>query len=409
MDSEKKSKVKISAIGAMDMLKFKNLADERKKVIEKTPATPINADYIINKSAKLNHPDYQEMIIEDIKPYPAANAKTFILKRADGEAAAMFRAGQYITIAHDIDSYKYIRPYSIMSSPKDAENGRYEITIKAFEGGFTSVYAVRNYNIGDRINVSGPQGYFYHEELRDGNNVVAVIGGGSITVALSMARAIRDGYEDFNFTIIYGADSQSDVLCPDVLKNIEENCDKVKIVYVIKNERLRGCEYGYITSDIIKKYAGEDYSLLVCGPPQFTEYMHEEVKKLNLPERKIRYELKPVPPEIWNCKGYPTECKGKRYKLSVRQGEKEFRVSASANEPLMVAFERARIKAPVSCRSGVCGFCRSKLLSGTVFVPYGNDGRRAADKDFGYIHPCASYPTSDIIIEIPLVYIDAER
>lgn len=32
-----------------------------------------------------------------------------------------------------------------------------------------------------------------------------------------------------------------------------------------------------------------------------------------------------------------------------------------------------------------------------------NDGRRIADKKYGYIHPCATYPTSDIEIEIPTV------
>ena len=30
------------------------------------------------------------------------------------------------------------------------------------------------------------------------------------------------------------------------------------------------------------------------------------------------------------------------------------------------------------------------------------DGRRGADKDFGYVHACAAYPLSDMTIKIPI-------
>jgi hypothetical protein len=35
-------------------------------------------------------------------------------------------------------------------------------------------------------------------------------------------------------------------------------------------------------------------------------------------------------------------------------------------------------------------------VSGDVFVNPDSDGRRAADLQFGYIHPCSSYPLSDL-------------
>ncbi len=53
------------------------------------------------------------------------------------------------------------------------------------------------------------------------------------------------------------------------------------------------------------------------------------------------------------------------------------------------------------CRSGECGICRSKLVSGDVFVLPDNDGRREADRDLGYIHPCSTYPLSDVVMIIP--------
>lgn len=61
--------------------------------------------------------------------------------------------------------------------------------------------------------------------------------------------------------------------------------------------------------------------------------------------------------------------------------------------------EQAGIKAPSRCRSGQCGWCHSMLVSGEVFIPDEADGRREADKKFGWIHPCCTYPLSDIELD----------
>ena len=66
-----------------------------------------------------------------------------------------------------------------------------------------------------------------------------------------------------------------------------------------------------------------------------------------------------------------------------------------------IAAERAGICVPERCRSGECGWCRSRLLSGSVYVPARTDGRRRADVAFGYIHPCASFAMSDLVLDVP--------
>ena len=74
-----------------------------------------------------------------------------------------------------------------------------------------------------------------------------------------------------------------------------------------------------------------------------------------------------------------------------------------AGESLLTAMERAGLSAPSRCRSGECGVCHSYLANGNVYVPSQVDGRRAADLTYGYIHPCCSFPVSDITLEIPLL------
>lgn len=81
--------------------------------------------------------------------------------------------------------------------------------------------------------------------------------------------------------------------------------------------------------------------------------------------------------------------------------KKEFEEICKRTENMLVALERAGIAGPNRCIGGICGWCRSKLLSGNVFIPENTDGRRDADKAYGYIHPCASFALSDVSIDVP--------
>ena len=110
--------VKVGLIGLLDMLKFANLAKTRQQAIDAAPANEVKADYPINNFAKAMHPDYQKFVIDEIIDHADADAKSFILKRADGKAAAYFRAGQYISLKLPIGDSFVTRPYSISSSPK---------------------------------------------------------------------------------------------------------------------------------------------------------------------------------------------------------------------------------------------------------------------------------------------------
>ena len=41
-------------------------------------------------------------------------------------------------------------------------------------------------------------------------------------------------------------------------------------------------------------------------------------------------------------------------------------------------------------------------MKGDYFIAKENDYRRSADIKFNYIHPCSTYPESDMEIEIPV-------
>ena len=123
--------VKIGLIGALDMLKFKNMSKVREKVIQAAPANEITADYEINKKAKALHPDYQELVVEKVIDHEGAGSKTYLMRSKDGSPLAYFRAGQYLSLKLDIDGSRITRPYSISSCPKDALAGVVSVTVRS--------------------------------------------------------------------------------------------------------------------------------------------------------------------------------------------------------------------------------------------------------------------------------------
>ena len=398
-------KVKVGLIGPLDMLKFKKLADVRRKAIANSEAKPLPKTLVTNEKARFIHPERQLVRIKE-KRRNGPDAVTVVLESVDGKALAPFRAGQYISLSVDIGKTRTTRSYSLCGSPAWAEQGIYNITVKRVEeDGFVSPFIQDQWQVGDEIAISGPQGHLYYEPIRDEKKVLALAGGSGITPFVGMAYAIRDGYEDFDLTILYGSRKEEDILYRKELDAVAAACEKVHIVHVLSDEAKPSFEQGFITAELIRKYAaGEACSVFMCGPQAMYTFLDQETAKLGLDHKHVRRELFGMIKGPWNQPDYPAQIRGKTFRVKVILFDQEFNITASADEPLLTAFDRAGIKAPSRCRSGECGWCRSRLLEGKVYVPAVTDGRRGADKDFGYIHPCSSFAMSDLVVEVPGQY-----
>ena len=60
--------VKVGLIGALDMLKFKNLAKDRRAALEKLQAKPLPKTYVTNEKAYFMHPKRQVVRIKAMRP-----------------------------------------------------------------------------------------------------------------------------------------------------------------------------------------------------------------------------------------------------------------------------------------------------------------------------------------------------
>ncbi len=394
---------KISKLNPADFLK---LEPTREAKINEAPYRELKheSSYHPNKIAKALHPDVQFLKVEKVDAF-SDDVKTYTLV-ADEESAtkslAYFSAGQYLSVRIKVGDVELTRPYSISSSPKNALEGYYQLTVKRVEGGLASEYILDNWTVGTKVSASAPQGVFTYERLRDAKVVVGVAGGSGITPFRSLAKAIVDGDEDCSLILLYGSRTKEDILFLDEFNALMAKSDKFKLVNVLSADETDGAEKGFITADLIKKYAPEgNYSIFLCGPQAMYNFVDKEIEKLGLRKKFIRHELFGEYRNPENESDYPQEATGKSFKLKVIMAGSVAEVECNANETMLNAMERGGVLAPANCRSGECGWCHSRLVSGEVYVPKRGDGRRLADLQFGYVHPCMTFPLSDAVIDVP--------
>ena len=388
-----------------DFLNTVSMIPKRISEIKATSAEPITAPdrFAVNVVAKALHPQKLSLRIRRIEEH-SADVKSYYLTWENNVPTPHFRAGQYLTVQLKVGPSLLTRPYSLASSPSSALHGEYHIMVKRVPDGFASGYILDNWKVGERVTAFAPEGNFVYEPLRDAKTVVGLAGGSGITPFLSFARAIADGTEDFNLTLLYGARTKDEIVFKAELDRIAKTCDKVKVVYVLSDAKNVGAGYekGFIGADLIKKYAPENepYSVFVCGPGAMYRFLGQELPKLGIADKYIRMEMSAGARKLADEPGYPTELLDKTFCLTVIDRGETTQIECKAEDSILCALEKAGIAVPARCRSGECGFCRSKLVSGEIFIPQGVDKRRMADVEFGYIHPCCTYPLSDITLKI---------
>ncbi len=382
----------LKGLGKKDMLALKNVKNERRKIIHDSSADPIFTQFLANEIASNLHPTIQYVKVAEILE-AGKSAKTFVLIPdidSGTKKLAYFRPGQYVCIQIQIEDGIYKRPYTISCSPKKAMDNKYTLTIKRRNQGIVSNYFIEKVKVGDTFSISGPKGNFYYEPIRDAKNIIAIAGGSGITPFISMAEAVMDGILDLHLTILYGARTKEDFLFFHRFEEMKKKSKRIQVEYILSEEDDENFISGFITKELIEKYMHKENSYFLCGPLSLYEKMNVLFKELNIPNKYIRYD---------SFFGRIDLNRNEEYNLTVLTGGKKITILCNTKETLLSSMEKNGILAPSQCHVGKCGFCRSKLKSGKVKMF--DDALLEAEKGKKYIHPCATFPESDVVIELP--------
>lgn len=397
-----------------DALGASRVTKARRELIANASSENLYHDHIRDLTQEL-HPAETRLRVTKVEHVsPTARRLTFV--PCEGYVLPPFQAGQYVSLDLKVGRTLTTRPYSISSAPYEARRGSdsfVQITVRDGKRGqgFAANWLYGLVRPGDEFMAHLPFGTFFYEPLRDAPHVVALAGGSGITPFLSMAREICHGTLDCDLTILYGSVTPDDIIARAELDELAATCNRVRVVHVISGEANglpEGYERGLLSAELIERFSfgapsDGQTSYFVCGPLAMYRHVLTELETLGVPERRIRTEVFGSQRDPRLNEDYPGARGMETYKLTVHRGLERQVINTRSTEPLAVALERAAIRNHTRCRSGACGYCRCRLLSGEVYIPEVGDGRRWADKTHGYVHACSTWPLSDCEIEVPII------
>jgi ferredoxin-NADP reductase len=334
------------------------------------------------------HPPAMELELVELRQV-SPSTRSLRFARRDGRLPP-FLAGQHVSLAVEIEGVRTARPYSISSAPEDP---LLELTLRDDPDGFVAPWLYRR-EPGWSTRSSGPVGTFHHEPLRDAERLVFVAGGTGITPFLAMLRQAQAQGWPRPITLIYGNRRPDDVPFGSELRRMARKNPSLRVVFVYSDApdatRVRK---GFIDRALIADVVDRpgEHSFFLCGPEPMLALVRGELEALGLAPRRVRSEDFGPPQDITRQAGWPPErSPADRLELCVE----DQRIPALAGEPLLVALERAGLAPRSTCRTGACGDCRVRLLSGRVLIPEGVALRRS-DREHGFVHACMAWPLED--------------
>lgn len=383
-------KFKKQMFGFMDMLRFKKLVPNRREALASGANAPLPEEYRTNQLAKRLHPGMMDVELTAVRPV-AEGMVELTFKRLDADAFPFFRAGQYVSLQGRVGESVVSRPYSIVSSPRQALAN--ELVLGVADAGFFSGWLNREAKPGDRFRMSEPTGEFHYETLRDKKRIVCIAGGAGITPFISMARSMAEKDEPYEMILFYGARDEAHLAYQ---AELDELCKKtgLRVIYVLSDEEKSGFVHGFIAAALIEQFVNiKECTFFLCGPKAMYDFVDSELKPYDLPRKAVHR-------DATCCPNLKLDAP-RTFRLTVHIRDQVFTMDAAENETILTAMERGGVPAPNKCRAGGCGYCHSKWIAGEFVIAEGRDGRREADRKFGFVHPCVTYPLSNMEIEVP--------
>jgi len=217
-------------------------------------------------------------------------ARTLTL-RVDGWPGHL--AGQHVDVRLTAeDGYSAQRSYSVASP---ASGDEIELTIQRLPNGEVSPFLVRDYAIGDPIEVRGPVGGWFVWRPEDTDPVLLVGGGSGIVPLVAMVRARRAAGSRVPFRLMYSVRTPGDVYYAQELRTRARDDLGLDITVCYTRVAPAGSRrppHRLSRVDLVSAGWPAQFRprCYVCGPTGFVESVAGMLTALGHDERQIRTE-----------------------------------------------------------------------------------------------------------------------
>lgn len=313
-----------------------------------------------------------------------AEIRTFRLARPPGFA---FQAGQFALVRVSIDGRPVIRCYSITSAP--AISGYLEISVR--NQGIVSRHLHETLRPGMTIELNGPGGEFVYPAGEQ--PIVLLAGGIGITPLLSMLRHALIHAPSRPITLVLSAQTAAHVPFGDELQGLARRHPQFRMVIALSRGTPDGRFHsGRIDRNLIERAVPRPLACvyMICGPLGMIEDLRHVLEAMGVPAAQIHFEKFEAAVSLAGGASSLT-----RARVTLRRSRRTLDVAAG--QTILEAANAAGESLPSLCGVGVCGTCRTRLISGKVDGDF--DAIDASEQADGYILACVARPLEDCVID----------
>ncbi|WP_172331492.1 hybrid-cluster NAD(P)-dependent oxidoreductase [Mangrovicoccus sp. HB161399] len=329
------------------------------------------------------------------------DVKTFVFSGREPRAFR-FYPGQFMTFELPVEGMVQ-RCYTISGSA--ARPYRVEITVKRVPGGPGSNWLHDHMAPGREIAVSGPAGEFTTDATAE-QKLLFLSAGSGITPMMSMTRTACDLGAPFDLTFLHAARSPADMIYRQELSLLAQRNHGLKLALVSGTAPASDAWAGFtgrLSLPMLQLIAPDflDRRIFCCGPAPFMEGVRAMLAEAGHDTAEYYEESFDFGAETaGNFGGEPEaapEVSGQTFRVSFAKSGKV--VECSPGMTVLSAAREAGLRPLSSCQRGICGTCKTKLVSGNVEMNHGG-GIRQREIDQGRILACCSHPLTDIEIDL---------
>jgi len=326
----------------------------------------------------------------------ARNVRTFRFRpKGGGRIPFDYLPGQFLTLHVAPQGIPTKRAYTISSTPTWRD--RIEITVKREDHGLVSRWLHDELRVGDEVEIEAPNGTFVFSG-QEARSVVLIGGGVGITPMMSTVRYLTETSWSGTVHLILGFRSPRDFIFREELAELEVRNANLCVTVVMSRpgeepwsraaRRIDAALLALAVPDIASRRAH------MCGPQSMMDAVKAALIGLGVPETQIKTEAFGTVKRDPTAKGaVSTEVSGK---LVFQASGTTALVPVGAT--ILDAADAAGVFIDSACRSGTCGSCRVRLVSGSVRMAV-EDALTGDDKNEGYILACQARVRGDVRVE----------
>lgn len=329
-----------------------------------------------------------------------ANVRTFRLAPPDGGALPFaFRAGQFLNLSLQIDGKRVGRSYTIASPP--TRGGCIELTVKREEHGQVSQFLHDMLMTGHTVNISAPTGRFTFDPA-SAKSVLLIAGGVGITPVMSILRDLTDRCWPGAIDLVFSVRSAADVIFADELRFLAARHRNLNLHITVTRDAPADWSgpMGRVTRQLLKELVPDVASrpAFVCGPDSMAAAVRDELLALGVPADRVTLESF-TPAAATPAEDNVEDVTPGAATATVTFARSDRSAPLPSRKSVLDVAESVGVPIDFQCRSGICGTCRCKLLSGRVTMPV-RDALSDEDEAEGYILACQAHSTEDVTIDV---------